>query len=525
MLACLYLVSILVDASQPARSPEAAYALLGAYVAFAALVTVLTWRNWWLDAKLAGPTHAVDIILFTLLVLFTQGYTSPFFTFFTFLLLSAAIRWNWDVTALSAILLVILYLFAGLVVADSIGHFELQRFLVRTGQLVILALILIWFGANKWRARFYRPDEELLGHPSLDESPVESGLRAAMGGLGAAAGVFVWRDRDRGEYNGIAVRGGQLAPVAVAGHALKPALASGVFLYDLARNRALKNDEQRNRTDFAASDAIRPETAARLGLGEGLAIPVRSADGEGQLFLESVRGLSTDHLDLGEQVAGDLAAHFQRHALLKAADENAESRSRLSLARDLHDSVVQFLAGAAFRIEALKRSAASGRDLEPELAELKELMLHEQRELRFFIEALRSGSLVALDDLAGDLKALAGRLGRQWDIDCSFAARPAAMMVPTRLHLDAHQLMREAVANAVRHAGAKSVSVSLAAEEGELRINFVNDGAEFRTRGGRPEVPESLMERVAQAGGTLDVGRGMGVTKVAIALPIGEAGA
>ena len=96
LLATLFLVSISIDASQPAQAPASTYALLAAYVAFAAIMVAVTWSNWWLDAKLAGPAHAIDIILFAMLVLLTDGYTSPFFTFFTFLLLSAAIRWGWQ---------------------------------------------------------------------------------------------------------------------------------------------------------------------------------------------------------------------------------------------------------------------------------------------------------------------------------------------------------------------------------------------------------------------------------------------
>ena len=92
ILAALFLLAIWIDASQPARAPAATYVVLAAYVAFAAAIVVATWSNWWLDAKLAGPAHAVDIILFTLLVLLTEGYTSPFFTFFMFVLLSAATR-------------------------------------------------------------------------------------------------------------------------------------------------------------------------------------------------------------------------------------------------------------------------------------------------------------------------------------------------------------------------------------------------------------------------------------------------
>jgi signal transduction histidine kinase len=524
LLATLFLIAIWVDSSQPTHAPAATFALLVAYLLFAAGIVAATWKNWWLDAKLAGPAHAVDIILFTLLVLLTEGFTSPYYIFFVFVLLSAAIRWGWHLTAASAILLILLYLIVGMLVATPGAPFELNRFVIRTGHLVIVALVLIWFGANQWRARFYLRDDELLASPSLDESPLETGLRAAMHGLGASAGVFVWRNEGRSKLAGLAIRDGELATVKVPGLAIAHALAKTPFLYDLRRNRALKRDHDRNLSGFAAVDVISPQATADLALGEGLAIPVRSDWGEGELFLESIPNLSIDHIDLGEQIGMDIAAHLQKHELLKAAEESAEARSRLTLARDLHDSVVQFLAGAAFRLEAVKRSKASGRDVEPEIDELKQLMLQEQRELRSFITSLRSGPLVALNDLAKDLKALADRLSKQWDVRCEFSSRPAEMMIPTRVHLDAHQLMREAVANAVRHAKAKSVTIGLTAASDRLQLEIVNDGAEFPARGSRPEMPTSLRERVEQAGGALDMARGMGVTKMSIWLPIGEGG-
>jgi signal transduction histidine kinase len=522
ILASLFLVAIWIDASQPTHAPAATFALLGAYIAFAIGIVLVTWSNWWLDAKLAGPAHAVDIILFTALVLLTEGFTSPFFAFFMFLLLSAAIRWSWHVTALTAGLLTLLYLIAGLIVMQSGAPFEPQRFVVRTGQLVILSLILIWFGANQWRTRLFARDEDLLARPSLGELPLETGLRAAVNGLRASAGALIWRKKGREKIIGITMRGGELAVLDAPALALAPAFATAPFLYDLRRNRALKKDPQRNLIAFAAREAIGLQAASGLNLSEGLAIPIRSDSGAGELFVEGVPGLSTDHIDLGAQIAADVAAHIQSHALLKAAEESAEARSRLTLARDLHDSVVQFLAGAAFRLEAVKRSKASGREIEPELDELKQLMLQEQRELRSFITALRSGPLVALDDLAKDLKALAGRLSRQWDVRCTFSARSGEMMIPTRLRLDAHHLMREAVANAVRHAAATSVTIQLAAAPDELRLEFVNDGGEFRMNGEQLEMPTSLKERVDQAGGVIDIARGMGVTKMSISLPIGE---
>ena len=522
MLATLMGLAIWVDVSQPARAPDAAYALLAGYVAFAAAIVALTWNDWWRDAHLAGPAHAVDILFFTALVLLTEGYTSPFFTFFMFVLLSAAIRWGWHATALSAILLTLLYLLSGVLAVDTGASFELQRFVIRTGHLVILSLILIWFGANRWRGRLYRRDEELLGHPSLDESPFETGLRAAMNGVRASSGLFVWRQPGR-EGISLAIRDGELTQAGPSKPALAHASESTPFLYDLARNRALRKDARRNLVAFAPSEVLAPEPASGLALHEGLAIPLRSDEGEGELFLEGVPRLSIDHIDIGEQIAADIAAFIQRHALLKAAEESAEARSRLTLARDLHDSVVQFLAGAAFRLEAIKRSEAAGREVAPELNELKQLMLLEQQELRSFITALRSGSLVSHKELALDLAELSARLSRQWDISCEFSSRPVDMTIPARLHLDLHHLMREAVANAVRHAQAKSVTVALAAAPDELRLVFVNDGAASRSRGTPLDLPTSLKERVEQAGGAIDMSRGMGVTKISISLPIGEA--
>jgi signal transduction histidine kinase len=524
ILASLFLVAILLDASQPAHWPAATYALLWGYLAFAVMVTVVAWRDWWLDARLAGPAHGVDILLFSALVLLTDGYTSPFFASFMFLLLAAAIRWDWHVTALTAMLLTLLYLGVGMVALTSGVAFDPQRFVVRTGQLVIISLILIWFGANRRWTRFDIRKENSLARPPLDESPFETGLRAAMDSVGAAAGAFVWRDHGRDEFSGLSIDREVVGQVSVAAKDAAKAVETTPFIYDLARQRALKTDADRNLVRFKPGEMVTARASSALALRQGIAIPVATDRGDGVIFLEQVHGLSVDHIEFGAQIAADIANQIQRHTLLRAAEESAEAKSRLILARDLHDSVVQFLAGAAFRLEAMKRSSASGRDFEPEIDELKQLMLQEQRELRTFIKSLRSGPLVAFDALVKDLQALAARLSKQWDVQCEFSAEAADMMIPTRLRLDAQQLTREAVANAVRHAAAKSVSIGLAATASELRLEFINDGAEFRERGGRIELPTSLNERVMQAGGALDMARGMGVTKLSIAIPIGEAG-
>jgi signal transduction histidine kinase len=342
-----------------------------------------------------------------------------------------------------------------------------------------------------------------------------------MAAVGAGRGAIVWREIEGRQGKAVVIENGSASETEFEKVA---AISPSSLLYDLDKNRALGRDPQRNFLHLVPRDLVPHELRSRLRLHEGLAVALQVGTGEGQLFLESIPDLSLDHIDLGEQLGANVATHIQRHALLRAAEESAEARSRLSLARDLHDSVVQFLAGAAFRLEAMKRAAMAGRGLEPELNELKQLVLEEQGELRSFITAMRGGSEIALRDLVRDLQALADRLARHWNVRCDLSATPADTMIPTQLHLDAHQLMREAVANAVRHAGAKSIQIACAAASDTLKLDFVNDGADFPAFGDRLEPPQSLRERVEQAGGAIELSRGMDVTKLSISLPIAAGG-
>jgi signal transduction histidine kinase len=520
LMASLFLLAVVIDVTQPAHTSRAVYAILSGYVAFAALMVLATWGDWWLDAKLAGPAHAIDIALFTVLVFLTEGYASPFFIFFVFLLLAAAIRWGWRETALTAILVSLLFLIAGIVAARFGGpEFQIYHFFVRAGDLVILSLILIWFGINRWDARASSQVEEILANVMTDKSSIDTCLRAAVQGLHARSGIFIWHENGASEPKAH-VLGRPPIDLGSFKRRLPLPPAGAPILYDVANDRALTRDAERSLVTKSARELIVPATIAGLGLTQGIAMSVHTETGDGTLFVQRIPALSTDDIGLAEQVAVDIASHIRRSALVRAAEESAEARSRLALARDLHDSVVQFLAGVAFRLEAMKRSEASGRDLEPELNELKKLMLQEQGELRSFIGALRRGSEVALNELARDLEVLAERLSRQWDVRCAFSAHPHDMMIPAKLHLDAQQLVREAVANAVRHAGAKSVEIALDAASDRLRLDFINDGAAYPKTNGRMKLPDSMRERVEQAGGALELSRGMQVTKVSISLPI-----
>ena len=53
-----------------------------------------------------------------------------------------------------------------------------------------------------------------------------------------------------------------------------------------------------------------------------------------------------------------------------------------------------------------------------------------------------------------------------------------------------------------------------------MTLDVINDGTSYPAGARRDPLPGSLRERVEAAGGRLNLSRGMGVTKVSIALPI-----
>ncbi|HET7574991.1 MAG TPA: histidine kinase [Sphingomicrobium sp.] len=515
-LAAVFLFAIWIDPSKPATAAVETYGVLATYAVAAAVVAAVTWDNWWLDARLAAPMHVVDILAFTLLVLTSDGYTSPFFVFFVFLILTAAIRWGWRETALTAVPVTLLYVAAALVAGTEGGEiFDFQRFIIRAGNLVILSGVLIWFGVNHGFSGLRSLKDDLLRDVSPGESPLESAIEGAAAAAGGTRALLLWRGCENEHWLAIHWQGAEFATKALPAHSV--GIAAGPALFDIKDNRAICRAPSRRTRFCTAGSVVDVETACEYGIGEGLSVPIRTAAGEGVLLLGGIEGLCTDHIDFGETLGSALAAHIQRHALLAAVEGGAIARARLSLARDLHDSIVQFLAGATFRIEAVSRALRAGEQPERELKDLKRLLLQEQQELRSAIGALKSET-IPLPKLAGDLRALCGRLAMQWDVQCRFSAEVPETTAPMRLHLDTHQLIREAVANAVRHARAKRITVQLTAGDGDLRLDISNDGGgSERLKEG---TPWSLRERVDEANGTLMLATRETGTQICITLPL-----
>jgi hypothetical protein len=334
MLAILFLAAIWLDRTQPAQAPAATYTVLSFYVILAIALAIVSWSSWWFDARLARHAHLVDIAVFTLVVFTTDGYTSPFFLFFVFILLASAIRWGWRETALTAIALIALYLLAGLIAAVGIdGDFEIQRFVIRSGHLIILSAILIWFGVNQRFAHL--PHSIDLPFRSQGRLETEA-LALAMRSSAARFGVLLLRNPGGHSFSGFKMTdSGKPTAVSFDQPPVRDIAFATTFLFDLQNDRAL-TIRSRGRARFGRASVIFDQTiAAALPFTEGLACAVRGGAAEGWLLLGGIPSMSADHVQLGRGLGNVVAVFIDRQALLRAMGDGAPLSQWQSPAGDL----------------------------------------------------------------------------------------------------------------------------------------------------------------------------------------------
>jgi signal transduction histidine kinase len=523
VLAFVFFVALWADPSQPVRASHLGYGLIGSYLVLSLMLLGVAMNNWWWDHRLAWPALVVDIAAFLAAVFFTEGggddFTSPFLGFFTFLMLATTLRWDWRVTAVVGLAVTALYLVVGIGLSAAGIDFDIPRFGRRVAYMLVLALILIWFGLQR-REQYI---ERFVGLGELATSlnlPLESALAYAIEQTGAARGAIAWDDGEEPAME-LRAQGMSATPQRIGPDELSDENAFG------AKARLFSADRQRSLT---ASSRARPTASTRpvsepladlLGIGEGLALPFSSGNGRGEIIVAGIRGLCSDDVAIGQLIAREVGAALDRHATLVLSHQTALARSRDALARDLHDSVAQSLAGAALRLEGLRKSIQAGRDPEQEILQLKAALRAEQTQVRDMIGRLRQSDQRRQSvPLSESIVRLVNELSSNWAIPINLDCPQPFSGSPETGHEIGH-ILREAVANAVRHGQAANMTIDLRLDQGCIMVVVTDDGTGFKA-GTQADAPRSIRERVARLGGSLGVESGPFGTQLNIALPLGE---
>ncbi|WBP91559.1 GAF domain-containing sensor histidine kinase [Kitasatospora cathayae] len=262
---------------------------------------------------------------------------------------------------------------------------------------------------------------------------------------------------------------------------------------------------------FEGWPAAHPEMDAFLGMP---VLDTEAAEDEpqvmGVIFLANKRGGGqfTDH---DEELLRILAAHaalaLSNARLYERSRELTLAGERARIAHDLHDAVSQKL----FSLRLTAKAAAKLVDRDPararaELAEVARLAAEAADELRAVVVELRPAALEE-DGLSATLASQVQLLDRAHTADLAFAADGVRALPPAQ-EAALLRVAQEALHNALRHSGARRVTVSLAgtpARGAVLRVR--DDGRGFDPesvrRAGRHLGLASMRDRAAAVGGTL----------------------
>ena len=208
---------------------------------------------------------------------------------------------------------------------------------------------------------------------------------------------------------------------------------------------------------------------------------------------------------------------------IRAEEILAEIRraERRRIARDLHDIVLQDLAGAlqSLRLTDL-RAKGSGTALD--LGEEIEALGRATSGLRSAIYDLRHEGkrplVKSIESLVELNQQLMPACKVMLNVEEGFPEN-----LPRRVNVELLRIVQEALANARRHSGAKRVEVGLRGEGSEIVVaEVVDDGRGFDRRSVRVGVGLSAMhERTAGLGGKIEISRRPGGgTKVTLKVPV-----
>ncbi|HZF46303.1 MAG TPA: histidine kinase, partial [Sphingomonadaceae bacterium] len=496
------------------------YGLLAVYLAYALALFAVAWRDWWADYRLTIPSFLGDSAMFMASLYCTEGgnadFVSSYFAFFSFMTVSAALRWNWRITLATAAGLCLLYLAMGIFLHPGDYGEVLAKYARRGSYMVMLSLLVTWFTLQRAAPMVggFSPVAAAKG-----VSPHEAALAYAMGASGATGAALAWEST---EEPGCAL---YLAGTIVSGvRHVPPGVIdlyadSDPMLFDRQRRRALRLLPGGRQA--AERPAPGPALARYLEVVSGLSFPIAGTTGQGQIVLTGIPGPCRDHLELGNALAREIGHGIDEEEIASLARETAAMRLRGNIARDLHDSVVQSLAGAGYRLAALRRQAAAGKDISGDLEAVSLSLRDEQANLREIIERLRNDEVnPGTRNLSGELERLTNALARHWGVHLNYEDRGEALIVPAWLAFEIQQLVREGVANAMRHGEARNIEVRSARRDRNIELTIVDDGKGF-PQGEETRMPRSLAERVGALGGTIRVASVKGDTRVDIELPVG----
>jgi signal transduction histidine kinase len=224
-----------------------------------------------------------------------------------------------------------------------------------------------------------------------------------------------------------------------------------------------------------------------------------------QMFFRNME-LEEAHKELqGKNVELKDRARVLRALSNRIADERKEEREQI--AAYLHDDTAQMLYRLSLQIEMAKRRLGKGEvdTVQRNLEEIDDTRKGTDQTIRALIRDLHR-SPIGRGGLAEAITSYAEDASR--GLDLTITVDVGEVSLPSAIQLLVYQITREAVMNAIKHAEAENIWVSLAERDDVVELMIKDDGRGFDTSAAPPEGHfGSIMmrERALVTGGTFSL--------------------
>jgi len=256
-----------------------------------------------------------------------------------------------------------------------------------------------------------------------------------------------------------------------------------------------------------------------------LGVPLRSRGqtlGVLSLLGEAGQSFADGEVSLLTHIADEVGIAVENAQLYRQAEQLAVMRERQRLARELHDSVTQALYSLTLLSEAARRMASSGelRQAQEPLHRLNTISQQALKEMRLLVYELRP-LVLKREGLVGALQHRLDAVERRAGVEARLLVS-GNVSLPSEVEEGLYRIAQEALNNALKHAAASSVTVTIRADGEALEIEVLDDGTGFEPQtvgsGGGMGLT-TMRERAEKMGGRLEVdsapGRG---TRVVVTL-------
>ena len=502
-----------------------------------ALMATLWFRIGTGEFRFSWFVHATDLLWPTLISLFTNGPSSPFFLYFIFAILAAAFRWG-----IRESLFTVVFALAAMTADAKIltlpwmarlfeSKFDANLFVVRTVYMVILAFLIGYLAESEKRRR-----AEAMSIAKVSaEANVEAGLKGTVQAVlqevlllfGARQLILVagdpetarsnlWRVERLEEDGEVVFTWGHLNQTEWVTYEFHLGDPGAVAAWRGNNERSailLDRDGTRVRGPRKGlKSAFMSRYSFKLLLAGGINV---ASDVSARVFLFEPRlgGRPEEQLRLLQQLISQVSPAVYNVYILRRLRTRAAAVERGRVARELHDGVVQSLHAIAFRLYALRTSSmVDSPDCAQELTDIQELVQNETTSLRALIHQLKPVDFDPrhlVDFLAGTIE----RYRYETGIEAKFVCDVGEVTLRPQACREVAGIVQEALANVLKHSGAENVLVRLGAENGMWNLVIEDDGRGFAFSGrlSQSELekiragPLVIKERVRSLGGELSI--------------------